>query len=271
MSLARRSFVPRAQTTDKRFYGVVEALVVDVIDPEKEGRVKLQFPWFDEDVVIEWSRVRQFYAGNGYGAFFVPEVGDEVLVAFVHGDMRMPVVLGGLYNGEDKPPSDRQKAKDQKMIRTKAGHELVFDDSSKERRIKLTTAASHVLDLDDKDKKVLVKTSGGHELELDDGANTVTVKTSGGQSMVLDANGGRVTVTGATVVLDASSVQVGGASASVKVGGTAAALTPLLAEMFLPLFASHFHMVGMVPTTPPVPTPPITPQMAGSSTVKLTP
>ena len=50
----------------------------------------------------------QFYAGNGYGAFFVPEVGDEVLVAFTHGDMRMPIILGGLYNGVDKPVTYRR-------------------------------------------------------------------------------------------------------------------------------------------------------------------
>jgi phage baseplate assembly protein V len=247
---SRRLFVPRAQTTDKRIFGVVEAVVVEVIDPDKEGRVKLQFPWFDEEMVTEYCRVRQLYAGNGYGACFVPEVGDEVLVAFIHGDMRMPVVLGGLYNGKDKPPTARAKDRDQKMIRTKAGHELIFDDH---------------------EKKVTLKSNSGHTLELDDNGQTVTLETAGGQSMVLDAAGGRVTVTGATIVLDGSSVQVGGTTASVKVGGASASMTPLLAEMFLPLFASHTHMLGYVPTTPPVPTPPITPQLSGSSTVKLTP
>jgi phage baseplate assembly protein V len=251
--LPQRLFVPRAQTTDKRFYGVAVAIVVDNLDPEKEGRVKLQFPWFDEDMVTEWCRVRQLYAGNGYGTFFVPEVGDEVLVAFVHGDMREPVVLGGLYNGQDKPPSHREQDKDQKMVRTKAGHELLFDDSSGERRIRLTTAGAHVVDLDDKDKKVSVKTSGGHEVELDDGSGKITVKTSGGASVVLDGAGGQVTVSAATVVLDATSVKAGGAGAS---------LTPMLAEMFLPLFASHTHLLGLAPTTPP---------MTGSSTVKLMP
>ena len=269
MSLSRRSFVPRAQTTDNRYLGVVEAVVVDVIDPDKEGKVKLQFPWFDEDMVTEYARVSTLYAGNGYGTFFVPEVGDEVLVAFVHGDMRMPVVLGGLYNGQDKPPSDRQKDKDQKMVRTKAGHELLFDDSQKERRIKVTTAGAHQLDLDDKDKKVVVKTSGGHQVELDDSGSKVTVKTSGGQSLVLDGGSGKVTVTGATVVLDASSVQVGGATASVKVGGAAAAMTPILAEMFLPLFNTHTHQLGLAPTTPPVQAPAFTPVAVGSATVKL--
>jgi phage baseplate assembly protein V len=246
----RRAFVPRAQTTDKRFFGVVEAIVVDVVDPDKEGRVKLQFPWFDEDMVTEYARVRQLYAGNGYGTFFIPEVGDEVLVAFIHGDMRMPVVLGGLYNGQDKPPSDRQQDKDQKLLRTKAGHELLFDDSSNQRRVSVTTAGGHSIDLDDQNQKV-------------------TVQTSGGQSLELDVASGQVTVTGATIVLDASSVQVGGASASVKVGGSSASMTPMIAEMFLPFFSSHTHMLGTVPTSPPVPAPPLSAPLVGSSTVKL--
>jgi phage baseplate assembly protein V len=270
MSGPRRAFVPRAQSTDKRFFGVVEAIVVDVIDPQKEGRIKLQFPWFDEDMVTEYCRVCQLYAGNGYGSFFVPEVGDEVLVAFVHGDMRMPIVLGGLYNGQDKPPSDRQKTKDQKMIRTKAGHELLLDDSTQDRRVRVRTAKDHVIDLDDQNRKVTVTSTAGHTMELDDVRQTVTVKTAAGQSVVLDGASGSVTVTGATITLDAASVQVGGAAATVKIGGAAAVLTPMIAEMFLPLFAAHTHMVGLVPTTPPVPAPPITPQVAGSSTVKVT-
>ena len=95
--------VPRSLSTDQRYYGVYEALVSDVNDPANEGRVKIKMPWFDEQMETEWCRVRQFYAGNGYGAFFVPEVGDEVLIAFIQGDMRQPIILGGLYNGNDKP------------------------------------------------------------------------------------------------------------------------------------------------------------------------
>jgi len=262
VSALSRSSVPRSQSTDKRYYGVVEGIVMEVMDPEKEGRIKIRIPRFDEETIFEYCPVRQFYAGNGYGAFFVPEAGDHVLVAFVQGDMRLPIVLGGLYSEKDKPPSDRQKDKDQKMIRTKAGHELLFDDSEQERRIRITTAAKHVLDLDDKDKKALIKTTGGHQLVLDDAAGTITVKTSGGQSMVLDGHSGTVTITGATIVLEGSTV---------KVGGQAAAMTPMLAEMFLPLFSAHIHMLGQIPTTPPVPAPPITPPLTGSATIKLTP
>src|ERR1044072_5241274 len=104
----------RTRTTDKRFYGVYEAIVTAVNDTE--GRVRVKFPWFDDQMETELARVRQAYAGNGYGAFFIPEVGDEVLVAFIQGDMRLPIILGGLYNGKDQPPTNRSDAIDQKMI-----------------------------------------------------------------------------------------------------------------------------------------------------------
>jgi uncharacterized protein involved in type VI secretion and phage assembly len=130
--------VPRSRSTDKRYYGVVEAIVV-ANDGDDEGRIKVTFPWFDGgSTVTDWCRVSQLYAGNGYGSLFVPEKGDEVLVAFVHGDMRFPIVLGGLYNGVDKPPTARTGGRDQKIIRTKAGHEVLLDDGAKE--IRITTA-----------------------------------------------------------------------------------------------------------------------------------
>src|SRR5437016_14680683 len=120
----------QTRALDKKYYGVVQGIVTEVEDEQgKEGRVKVQFPWFDDQMETEWCRVRQFYAGNGYGAFFIPEVSDEVLVAFIHGDMRQPIILGGLYNGQDKPPSSRQKDKDEKLIRNKGGHRITLDDS----------------------------------------------------------------------------------------------------------------------------------------------
>ena len=129
---------PRARSTDRRYYGVVEAIVVEN-EGDDEGRVKVKFPWFDGGgSVTEWCRVSQLYAGGGYGSVFVPEKDDEVLVAFIHGDMRFPIVLGGMYNGVDKPPTARTDGKDQKIIRTKVGHEVLLDDGAKE--IRITTA-----------------------------------------------------------------------------------------------------------------------------------
>ena len=158
--------VSRTRSTDKRFYGVVEGVVTDVNDTKaKEGRVKVQFPWFDEKMETEWCRVHQFYAGNGYGAFFVPEVGDEVLVAFIQGDMRLPIILGGLYNGKDKPPSHRAPDLDQKLIRTKGGHELLFDDTQGKQRVRIRTNGGHTVDLDDSTRTITLQT----------GAATITI------------------------------------------------------------------------------------------------
>ncbi|MFT7838809.1 VgrG-related protein [Saccharothrix sp. BKS2] len=84
--------------------GLVPAVVSDVRDPAKTGRVKLTFPWLAADFTSGWARTVHASAGNGYGALALPEVGDEVLVGFEHGDFDAPYVLGGLYNGKDAPP-----------------------------------------------------------------------------------------------------------------------------------------------------------------------
>jgi uncharacterized protein involved in type VI secretion and phage assembly len=97
-----------ALRTDRRFFGVVEGLVAEV---RNDGKVRVTYPWLDGDatlgaphMVSEFARVVQFFAGPDHGAFFMPLKGSEVLLAFIHGDMRRPVIIGGLYNGVDLPP-----------------------------------------------------------------------------------------------------------------------------------------------------------------------
>ncbi|MDX2545325.1 VgrG-related protein [Streptomyces sp. WI04-05B] len=91
-----------AATTAPRLPGVANALVTDVEDPLKQGRVKLQFPWLDDAYVSDWTRVVQL-GGKGGGGIFPLDVGDEVLVSFDRGALDHPFVVGGLYNGRDKP------------------------------------------------------------------------------------------------------------------------------------------------------------------------
>ena len=272
---------PRSRSADRRYYGVVEAIVAEVEDSGEEARVKVKFPWFDDAMVTEWCRVAQPYAGNGYGFVFVPEQDDEVLVAFVHGDMRMPIVIGGLYNGKDKPPTARKKDNDQKMVRTKLGHELMLDDTEKTQRVRLRTAGKskddpkheldlddagekvtgktaggHTVELDDKGGKVTVKSSGGHSVVMDDKANSIEVKTKQGQSLKLDGSSGTVTVTGTTVTLDASKVNL----------GSPATQSLVLGDMFMTLFNLHVHTATTMggPTTPPIS--PMTPAMLSQTT-----
>lgn len=151
------------QSGKRCYYGVVQGIVAEVDDPEKEGRVKVTFPWFDENTISQWCRVSQLYAGQGYGAMWTPELKDEVLVAFIHGDMRHPIVLGGLYNGVDKPPTYKAKDKDEKMLRTKAGHEIRFVDTPGEERITVI----------DKSEKL--------HIEINSIENSITIRTEGGK------------------------------------------------------------------------------------------
>ena len=239
----------RSRTTDKRYFGVYEALVTAVNDKGKEGRVQVTFPWFDDKLATEWCRVRQSYAGNGYGSFFVPEVGDEVLVAFVQGDMRFPIILGGLYNGQDKPPTSRSDQQDQKMIRTKGKHEILLDDSPKEKRVRIKTDKGHTVDLNDKEQKILVKAAGGPKVEIDDAAKKITIDTNG-KSVTIDGNSGTITLSGMTIVLSGTSI---------KLGGDSAAQSLVLGELFLTAFNTHTHNCTAPGTPSGPPVPPLTP------------
>jgi len=252
--------VSRTRSTDKRFYGVVEGIVTAVNDTDaKEGRVKVQFPWFDDQMETEWCRVRQFYAGNGYGSFFIPEVGDEVLVAFIHGDMRRPIILGGLYNGNDKPPTYRSDSQDQKMIRTKGKHELLFDDSSGQKKVQIKTAGGHVVNMDDDGKKLSITSTGNHQVVLDDSSGSVTVTSSSGG--VISMQNGTINVQGTTVNIQA---------ASITLGNTAAVEQVMLGTSFMTIFNTHVHALDLLTmTTVGPPVPPMTPANISTTTRAL--
>nr|MBA2254019.1 VgrG-related protein [Chloroflexota bacterium] len=117
-------------------HGMVVAKVTANEDPEEVGRVKLMFPWLSDDYESDWARVVQLGAGPDSGAVFLPEVHDEVLVAFEFGDVRRPYVLGGLYNGIDRPRLGRVLFDNGKVLRrgfvSRKGHRFVlFDDDGK--------------------------------------------------------------------------------------------------------------------------------------------
>jgi uncharacterized protein involved in type VI secretion and phage assembly len=194
----------RAQSLDRRLYGVCTGLVEDNDDPRKEGRVKVRFPWLDNATVSDWCRVIQPYAGNGFGAVFVPERQCEVLVAFVHGDMNEPVVIGGLYNGQDKPPTHHDGTNtDVKLIRTQAGHAVRLDDSAQARAIELKTAGGHDVVLDDQNRKIIIKSSGGHQLVLDDQGSKIELSASGGRGKLTIEASGQITLEGTLIRITA--------------------------------------------------------------------
>ncbi len=107
--------------------GVVVGLVTNVEDPLKQARIKVIFPWLDDKKESDWLRIATAMAGDKRGTFFMPEVGDEVLVSYDHGDTRFPFVVGFLWNGQDQPPSD--DVRDRKIM-SKNGHNIRFLDST---------------------------------------------------------------------------------------------------------------------------------------------
>lgn len=163
-----------SRQADQRYFGVVIGLVTDNNDPDSLGRVKVNFPWFSDEMISEWCRVAQPYAGNGYGFYWIPEVDDEVAVAFMHGDMRIPIVLGSLYNGQDRPTITRN-GRDPKVILTKAGHRILLEDKDGQQKIEI------------------VDSSGNNSIVIDTTMNNISITAQG--DIKLEATG-RLTLSG---------------------------------------------------------------------------
>lgn len=168
-----------AESRAGKIYGVVVGVVTNNQDPEKMGRVKLKFPWLNETDESNWARVATMMTGKDRGTWFLPEVDDEVLVAFGHGDVREPYVVGSLWNGVDTPPRDNDDGKNnERVIKSRLGHELIFGDEDGKGKVEIKTKAGHQILLDDtsgSEKITLMDKSGSNKIELDSAAGSVAV------------------------------------------------------------------------------------------------
>jgi uncharacterized protein involved in type VI secretion and phage assembly len=173
----------------KSMPGVVTGIVKSLNDPSGQGRIQLQFPWLSDATRSSWAPVAAPLAGKGRGAFFMPEVDDEVLVAFEHGNFDHPYIVGFLWNGVDMPPESTNQ---NRVLVTPGGHTLRFEDKSGQRRIKLKSAGGHQIAIDDVSNTVVISTnSGATKITLDDNANSIellgggrTLKMAGGQFLI---------------------------------------------------------------------------------------
>jgi len=185
-------------------YGVVVALVSSIDDPDESGRVKLKFPWLRDDSESDWARVACFMAGQDRGALFRPEVGDEVLVLFEHGDMRFPYVIGALWNGQDTAPVEKQADADNniRLIKSRSGHLVIFDDTAGAAKVEI------------------VASGGSDKITIDGAKNTITV--SSAKDIVLSALDGKLSFECSGLEIDASaSVKIeSSADVEIKASGT---------------------------------------------------
>lgn len=166
--------------TTPQYVGVHPAVVIDNADPDGQGKVQVRLPWSPDrgnDQYEVWARLATLMAGGDRGTWFVPETGDEVLVAFQGGDPRWPYVVGALWNGQDDPPESMGPDNDIRSITSRSGITVTFDD----------TAGAVALTLE---------TPGGQRVELSDGGSTITVEDSSGNSVELAPDGISVTSVG---------------------------------------------------------------------------
>lgn len=130
------------EPTGSSLPGLYPAIVTNIADPDKIGRVRLRLPWLSDDFETNWCRVMQVGAGSQRGLLIFPEVEDEVLVSFVGGDVSHPIVVGGLFNGVDKPPSEGFEdagdgTVDTRALRSRIGHTILLSDKGGEERVEI--------------------------------------------------------------------------------------------------------------------------------------
>jgi phage baseplate assembly protein gpV len=115
------------EDVNRKFYGVVVGRVINPLDPMMLGRVQVQLPFIDSVDLSPWARVATMMAGPAHGTYFIPDVGEEVLVAFEHGDVNVPYVIGSLWNATAPPPLPSPLPQ-VRMIRTLTGNQIMFTE-----------------------------------------------------------------------------------------------------------------------------------------------
>jgi uncharacterized protein involved in type VI secretion and phage assembly len=168
--------------------GVVVGLVTNNKDPENLGRVKVKYPWLGDNIESDWVRIAAPMAGAQRGFMILPEVNDEVLLAFEHGDVHRPYMVGTLWSSTDKPPETNANAVggdgkvNQRILKTRAGHLIILDDKQGEEQISIKSKSGHTVVLNDKSgsESISIKDkSGKNSLVIDSTKNSMTINVNG--------------------------------------------------------------------------------------------
>jgi uncharacterized protein involved in type VI secretion and phage assembly len=209
-------------------------VVTDNNDPNNMGRVKVKFPWFSDDTESFWSRVSMPGAGQDRGFFCLPEVNDEVLVVFLHGDMNWPVVVGGLYNSKNTPPLTSANAVENgkvvnRMMKTTAGHVIEMKEKSGAKSItikdgqgkaevtmdatnnKMSTTVQGDISIESKTAKVTINATGDISIESKGNINikaATNVSVEGNAQVTVKGNGPVTVQSSAMLQLKGSVVQI---------------------------------------------------------------
>ena len=161
---------------DGRYYGVVVGIVTNNRGgPQGMHCVRLRFPWLGSEDESHWARVASPMAGKGRGAYFLPEVGDEVLVAFEHGCVEHPYVIGALWNGRDGAPENNDDGENnQRSLTSRSGHVIRLSDRAGQETVEIVDKTGHNrMVFSAADNKITIEARGDIELVSQTGKLTI--------------------------------------------------------------------------------------------------
>ena len=181
-------------------------------DPDSQFRILVNIPLFDPNGQGIWARLSNFYSTNGAGAFFLPEVGDEVILGFLNEDPRYPVILGSMYSSSGiKPftgltPNDKNSTK---AIVSKSGISVEFDDENKVWTV--ATPSKNTIIISDKDKKITIQDQNSNSIVMSESGIDISsqkninisaqqnVNIKGTQGITIQSSGGDVATKGLNI------------------------------------------------------------------------
>lgn len=251
-----------AREVDARRYGKYRGFVTNNKDPKRIGRVKLVVPSVSDSHETNWALPCLPFGGRAQqGFFFVPEKDSQVWVEFEEGDINRPIWTGVFWQCKEDLPQDAARPEPTtRVLQTKSGHLLQFDDADGQQRVRLFHAANAELTMEN-DGSVELRNAGGgtlkldasvQEMQLEDGqGNTLTMNGSG--ILAEDSSGNRIEMGNGSTTLHASRVVV--KAGHVALGGEGG--EPVIkGRSFITQFMAHRHTVAPIiggPTSPPVP------------------
>jgi phage baseplate assembly protein gpV len=160
--------MPRALRANK-LRGVHLAIVVDNKDGEGNPgyRVKVKFPWMNDQETTYWSRIALPMGGPDRGTYFLPEIEDQVLVVFEHGDVDRPIVIGSLWSKKQEPVEVNASGKNNtKLIKSRSGHRIIFDDTAgAEKVVIVDKTKKNKIVLDSANKVVKIESAGDIDIK----------------------------------------------------------------------------------------------------------
>jgi uncharacterized protein involved in type VI secretion and phage assembly len=225
-------FAAQIQTSEAEAGKVFEpviGVVTDNKDPSKLGRVKLKMPILSDADTTFWVPIIMLGAGKNRGWFFIPEVDDEVLVMFEQGDINRPLVVGALWGGKDKPPDKNPGSNPRRVIKSRQGSKITFDDEEMKIIIEDGTGKGK-LTFDSNANKIIIEALKGDVCFQSPTGDTQIVakeiEMKAGTNIEIHAGSKMDWGTGAKVEVSSPSVSLSGSMANANCGNAQAPQAP---------------------------------------------